>query len=248
MATTGLALDVTHDWVAASEVQQRFMHFSPAIESVCYNARCRQVRELGGDFYDFVQLPNDRLALAIGDASGKGLAAALMISSVQSSLRTAASFIDDDPAAVVEVVNRQVYASSLANRYATLFYGVFDELTRALHYLNAGHNPPMIVRPDGSATYLDAGGPPVGMFPTPVFTEGRVQLNPGDILLAYTDGVSEAVDPSGCEWGTKTLLNVARDSSAGCSDDIVEAIFNSMDNFSHGHQIDDATVLVLHVH
>ena len=151
MTTDTEVLDVSWDWMTACDVQERFMHQAgPAIATLNYSAHCRQMRALGGDFYDFMPLSHDRLALAIGDASGKGLAAALMISNVQSSLRTAATFVGDDGPAVLAAVNRQVHAASLADRYATLFYGVFDGATRTLEYVNAGHNPPMVFRQDGS--------------------------------------------------------------------------------------------------
>ena len=101
----------------------------------------------------------------------------------------------------LEAVNRQVYGSSLASRYATLFYGVVDETTRTLHYVNAGHNPPMVVRPDGSMAWLTTGGAPVGMFPDSIYEEGSVQLGSGDLIVAYTDGVIEALNPSSLRMG-----------------------------------------------
>src|SRR5579863_3401189 len=114
MITDTLVVDVSRDWLFACDVQQRFMSgLNPAIDALDYSARCRQVHALGGDCYDFTPLAEKRLAMTIGDASGHGLAAALMIANVQSSLRTAASFIGDDVAAVLETVNRQVHASSL---------------------------------------------------------------------------------------------------------------------------------------
>ena len=107
MTSASVILDVSRDWVTACDVQERFMqHTGPAVDSLSYGARCRQVRALGGDFYDFMPLPHNCLALAVGDASGKGLAAALMIANVQSSLRTAASFAGSDGPAVVTAVNR----------------------------------------------------------------------------------------------------------------------------------------------
>src|ERR1700735_1345852 len=121
-----------------------------ASDSFHYSARCRQVRALGGDCYNFIPLKNHHLALVVGDASGKGLAAALMIANVQSSLRTAALFTGDDLAALFKVVNHQAYASSSEDRYATLFYGVFDGSTRTMRYVNAGHNPPVVMRRDGT--------------------------------------------------------------------------------------------------
>jgi len=249
MPGNAAVMETFSDWTAACEVQQRFMqHLGATIDTLSYSARCRQVGELGGDCYDFLPLSNNRLALTVGDASGKGLAAALMISNVQSSLRTAASFLESDAAAVLGAVNRQVYASSLADRYATLFYGVFDEAARILRYVNAGHNPPMVIRRDQSIIWLETGGPPVGMFPDFTYVESAVQLNPGDLVVAYTDGVTEAVNPAGEEWGVEGLQEAAAESEAQCADDIVHEIFASMDEFSRGRQTDDATVIVLRVH
>ena len=248
MPTDAVAIETFGEWIAAYEVQQRFMkHLGATIDSLSYSARCRQVGELGGDCYDFVPLPHNRLALAVGDASGKGFAAALMIANVQSSLRTAASFAESDGAAVLGAVNRQVHASSLADRYATLFYGVFDGGTRTLRHVNAGHNPPMVIRGDQPITWLETGGPPVGMFPNFTYEESVVQLDPGDLVLAYTDGVVEAVNPAGEEWGVEGLRRAATESKAHNADDMVEAIFASMDEFSRGRQTDDATVIVLRV-
>ncbi len=249
MPGNAAVMETFSDWTAACEVQQRFMqHLGTTIDTLSYSARCRQVGELGGDCYDFLPLSNNRLALAVGDASGKGLAAALMISNVQSSLRTAASFAENNVAAVLGAVNRQVYASSLADRYATVFYGVFDEATRTLRHVNAGHNPPMVIRRDQSIIWLETGGPPVGMFPDFTYVESAVQLNPGDLVVAYTDGVTEAVNPAGEEWGVEGLQKAAAESEAQCADDLVHEIFASMDEFSRGRQTDDATVIVLRVH
>ncbi len=198
MASDTLVVDVSRDWVTAYEVQQRFMQgLDPAIDALEYSARCRQLLDLGGDCYEFVPLADKRLALTVADASGKGLAAALMISNVQSSLRTAALFTGNDMAAMLKAVNRQVYASSLADRYATLFYGVFDGATRTLRYINAGHNPPMVIRRDSSVLWLEPGGAPIGMFFDWTYEEHAVQLNPGDLVVAYTDGATEAVNPVG---------------------------------------------------
>jgi phosphoserine phosphatase RsbU/P len=248
MLSDALVTDVCRDWVTACDVQQRFMqHPIPAIHTLDYSARCRQVNKLGGDCYDFLPLADSRLALAIGDASGKGLAAALMISNVQSSLRTAALFTGGAVATVLGAVNRQVYASTFAERYATLFYGVYEERTRALQYVNAGHNPPIVIRRDGSTEWLESGGAPVGMFSDWPYEKGAVKLSSGDLVLAYTDGVIEAENPLGEEWGLAGLRRAAAESRARSADDMVCQIFASMDEFSHGRQTDDATVMVLRV-
>lgn len=251
MTNDDVVVDVSQDWVLACHVQQRFMQAAGRNSgSVDYSARCRQVRALGGDCYDFMTLPDDRLALVVGDASGKGLAAALMMASVQASLRTAALFTSNDLAALLKIVNIQAYASSLADRYATVFYGVFDLATRTLRYVNAGHNPPVVLRNDGSVHWLEPSGAPVGMFPDSNYQESVVQLNPGDLVIAYTDGVIEATNPGREEWGVQGLLKATsareRQRSTG-AEDLVEMIFNSMDDFSRGCQTDDATLAVLRV-
>ncbi len=248
MTSDALVVDVSQDWAVACDVQHRFMQaVDRAAETLDYSARCRQVRALGGDCYSFIPLGANRLGLAIGDASGKGLAAALMISNVQSSLRTAALFTGNDPAAVLRVVNRQVYASSLEDRYATLFYGVFDEATCQLRYVNAGHNPPIVIRRDGSSVSLRSGGAPVGMFPEWTYVEDAVQLSPGDLVLAYTDSVTETENPAGEEWGVEALRRAALECNAKLTDEIAAAIFQAMDEFSRGRQTDDATLMLLRV-
>jgi sigma-B regulation protein RsbU (phosphoserine phosphatase) len=248
MATDAVLMEPAGEWVAAFEVQQRFLqHLGPGIDSLDYSGQCRQMGEVGGDFYNFATLPGNRLSVAIGDGSGKGFAAALMIANVQSSLRTATLFAGTDLAMALQAVNRQVYGSSLASRYATLFCGVIDEATRRLHYVNAGHNPPMVVRQDGSVTWLTTGGAPVGLFPDSLYEEGSVELGPGDLILAYTDGVTECLNPSHCEWGTEGLRMAATESNGASAGEMVEAIMQSMDRFSHGCQADDATVAVIRV-
>jgi sigma-B regulation protein RsbU (phosphoserine phosphatase) len=140
-----------------------------------------------------VRIVVTRLALAVGGATDKGLATALMVWNVRSSLRTAASFTENDGPVALTAVDRQVYASSLEDRSATLFYGVFDGATGRPQYVNAGHNPPMVIRRYSSIVWLRACGVPVGILPNSTDEQGAVQLIPGDLILAYTDGVIEAV-------------------------------------------------------
>lgn len=177
MITESVVVDVSQDWVAACGLQERFMEIPRAkTQRLTYNARCRQMRALGGDCFHFAPLPGRRVALAVADASGKGLPAALIIANVQSSLRTGALFAPEDPAAVVTAVNRQLQACSPVDRYTTLFYGVFDENTRTLTYVNAGHNPVVVIRRRGAFSWLETSAPPVGLFAETVYRAQAVQF------------------------------------------------------------------------
>jgi phosphoserine phosphatase RsbU/P len=247
MTTEEMVVDVSQDWALACDVQQGFMQAPSTVSnSFDYSARCRQVRALGGDCYNFTPLNDDGFSLVVGDASGKGLAAALMIANVQSSLRTAALFTGDDLATLFKIVNHQAYTSSSEDRYATLFYGVFDGSSRILRYVNAGHNPPVVMRRDGSMHCLEAGGAPVGLFDDSEYREGSVKLERGDLVIAFTDGLTEATNQDGEEWGVQGLLKAAAcGSHSQDAGDLVNLIFNSMDDFSKEHQTDDATLAVV---
>jgi sigma-B regulation protein RsbU (phosphoserine phosphatase) len=244
MTTDPAAVDVSEDWASACQVQERFMEVPCAkTQTLTYSARCRQILALGGDCFDFQALPGRRVALTVADASGKGLPAALIMANVQSSLRTAALFAPDDVGAVVTAVNRQLHASSPGNRYATLFYGVFDEDTLTLQYVNAGHNPPMVIRGGDSIAWLEAGAPPVGLFSDTVYQAQAVQLNLADLIVAYTDGMVDAANTAGEEWGVRGLLASVAACEMRQPERIVQAAFDALDEFSGDSQTDDATIL-----
>lgn len=248
MTTEDVVMDVTQDWLQARDVQERFMR-RPARSNglVDFSATCRQVHALGGDCYDITSLADGQTALLVGDASGKGFAGALMAASVQASLRMASVFTGNDLAALLQVVNVQACASSLDGRYATLFYGVLDQEARTLRYVNAGHNPPLVLRQDGTVSWLEPGGAPVGLLPYATWQEQTVRLNPGDVVVAYTDGITEASGVDGREWGADGLLNAANARGVKSADDLLCSILGAIDEFSPGPQTDDATLLVLRV-
>jgi len=250
MPTEEMVVDVSQDWALACDVQQGFMLAPcPPNNSFDYAGRCRQNRALGGDCFGFMPLKDDQLAWVVGDASGKGLAAALMIANVQSCLRTAALFAGEDLAALFKVVNQLAYSSSLADRFATLFYGVFDNAKRKLRYVNAGQNSPVVLRRHGSLEWLETSGAPVGMFPDSSYEERVVEVEAGDLVIAYTDGVVEAMNHKGEEWGVQRLLKAAVHGvpSAQKAAVLIDVIFDSLDDFSQGHQTDDATLAVVRV-
>jgi sigma-B regulation protein RsbU (phosphoserine phosphatase) len=212
------------------------------------SAVCRQANAVGGDFYDFLRLPNGELGIAIGDVAGKGLGAALLMANLQATLRAEARRIPSDLADVVASVNHLFHQACFEEGYATLFYATFDPETRVLKYLNAGHNPPLLRRADSSIEWLETGGAPVGLFQSWEFQEGSVVLNPGDVLVAYTDGIVEAQDAFGEQWGVGRLPQILEENGDQTAAQINARIWKAVDRFAgRAGQADDMTLLVLRV-
>jgi sigma-B regulation protein RsbU (phosphoserine phosphatase) len=230
----------------AREVQQRlFPQQCPSIPGVELVGLCRPAREVGGDYYDFFTLPQGILALAIGDVSGKGVPASLLMASLQASLRgqTLAGAANID--CLMANVNSLVYAASSINRYATFFYAEYQPDRRLLTYVNAGHNPPILLRRDSDVARLEAGGPPVGLLPEASYEGASVEVKPGDLLLLFTDGMSEAMNVADEEWGEERLLCVLKNSSAAKPASIASALFQAADKFTgSAPQHDDMTVVI----
>jgi phosphoserine phosphatase RsbU/P len=268
-AQTGLALEVARLTTAigeeiaqrerlnreleiAREVQERlFPQTLPAISGLDYTGRCRPAREVGGDYYDFLELPEGKLGIAIGDVSGKGIGAALMMAALEASLRGQAGLTGGDLAELMNRVNRLVYEASSVNRYATFFYAQLDPKSLQLSYVNAGHNPPMILRrrnEDWEVARLETGGPVVGLLRNAPYQQGAFALESGDLLVCFTDGVSEAMNPADEEWGEERLLAAAQDCGRLSAAEIVAEIIARADRFAGGApQHDDMTLLVLRV-
>jgi sigma-B regulation protein RsbU (phosphoserine phosphatase) len=193
--------------------------------------------------------------VAIGDVSGKGIAAALMMASLQASLRSEATRAPENLAAAVANVNRLVYEASSSNRYATFFYGQYDPAQGKFDYVNAGHNPPMLFRQangHGEVIRLQPGGTVVGLLEEARYEQGSVQINPGDILVAFTDGISEAMNPADDEWGEDRLMDSVRASicgtTASSAKELMECTFAAATQFADtAPQHDDMTLVVLRV-
>jgi phosphoserine phosphatase RsbU/P len=234
----------------AREVQERlFPQKLPAIAGLDYAGHCRPALGVGGDYYDFLALPQGHLGVAIGDVSGKGIAAALMMASLQASLRGEATRAPENLALAVANVNRLVYEASAENRYATFFYGQYDPAARRFDYVNAGHNPPMLFH-CGSGQWtvsrLEIGGTVVGLLETFPYQQGSVGLLEGDLLIAYTDGISEAMNPADEEWGEGRLMEAIKSSASLSAEEILQHIFAAADAFVAGaKQHDDMTLVVL---
>jgi sigma-B regulation protein RsbU (phosphoserine phosphatase) len=201
--------------------------------------------EVGGDYYDFIELPQGDLGLAIGDVSGKGVAAALIMSSVQAALRVAAP-IEPDIAMLMARLNALLFRSARGRKYATFFFGRFTPSTGELRYVNAGHNPPFLVDASGVRELL-ATGRPVGILPDSPFEEAMVHLEHGSSLVLYTDGLNEAGDPVEEEFGTERLELLVRETVAGDEVAAMPArILDAIIRFERGaHATDDKTIVIL---
>ncbi len=230
----------------AREVQERlFPQKFPKVAGVDCFGFCRPARGVGGDYYDFIDLPDGRLGIAIGDVSGKGIAAALLMASLQASLRGQTMAGVSDLAELMKNVNKLVYDASQSNRYATFFYGEFSPSTRQFLYVNAGHNAPVILR-DKEVIRLEASGPVVGLLPGVAYTMDTCQLQPGDIFVGYTDGISEAMNEQDVEWEEERFVAAARADAAFSPKEIIEGIFRKADAFTgSAKQYDDMTLLVM---
>jgi sigma-B regulation protein RsbU (phosphoserine phosphatase) len=230
----------------AREVQERlFPQTYPAIAGLDCAGYCRPARGVGGDYYDFLLLDDGRLGIAIGDVSGKGIAAALLMASLQASLRGQAAAGVHDLSSLMHNVNKLVYEASTSNRYATFFYGEFDAVTRKFSFVNAGHNPPLILRGD-EVVRLEADGPVVGLLAGARYGQSECCMQPGDIFVAFTDGISEALNEREEEWEEERFIPAAQQCRQMSAKDMIQAIFRAADAFTgNAKQYDDMTLLVM---
>ena len=235
----------------ARDVQQRLLPQAfPPVPGLDYAGTCRAALGVGGDYYDFVPLSTTQLGIAIGDVSGKGIPAALLMATLRAYLRGAQTIHHQaDLTVVMRHLNALVYESSAANRYATFFYGELDLTSRVFTYVNAGHNPPMLFGQCASGVEvqrLDTGGPVIGLIEECEYQQGTVTLAAGDILVAYTDGVSEAMNAAMDEWGEERLIDTVRPNRSVAAHALIETVMTAADAFVAGApQHDDMTLLVV---
>src|SRR5262245_8376158 len=246
------------DIALASDVQRRLLPDAPPRdESADFAAISVPARRIGGDYYDFVELRDRAIGIALADVSGKGVAAALIMSVVQASLRIISSEGDVSPPRLVARMNQFVHRSTPASKYATFFYAQLDQQRRQLRYVNAGHNAPYLLRAGRQSTadassseieQLSVGGTVVGMFPDMDYEEGTVEVCPGDVLLAFTDGVPEAHNPENEEFGEERMQQLLRQTAHLPADEISARISSEMKNWiGDAEQYDDLTFIVMKV-
>ena len=236
------------DLALAAEVQRRLLpEKPPAATVVGVSAVSVPARTIGGDYYDFIDTGDRRIGIALADIAGKGVAAALIMSVVQASLRIICSENGITLPQIAAKLNRYLHQSTSTSSYATFFYAQIDEQTRQLRYVNAGHNPPYLLRND-HIEELPAGGTVIGLFPQMAYQEAAVDLQPGDLLVAFTDGVPEAQNPAEEEFGEERLKNLMREVAHLPVQEISARISTELRNWiKEAAQYDDLTFIVLKV-
>jgi phosphoserine phosphatase RsbU/P len=232
----------------ASEVQTRlFPNSPPSARTIEMLGICHAARSVSGDYYDYFTAADGELALALGDVAGKGISAALLMASIQSIMRT--QLCDGNaavtPANTVARLNRLLYASTSPEKYATFFFGLYSEQTRLLTYTNAGHLPPLIIHGD-DYKFLEVTGSVVGAFPMLRYEEQSVPLGCGDLLVAYTDGITEPENAYGEDFGAERLADVVLRHREACPAEIVAKILEAVRDWdTSDEQADDMTLMIV---
>jgi serine phosphatase RsbU (regulator of sigma subunit)/AraC-like DNA-binding protein len=240
------------DLEGAKDVQRAFFP-APTLSIPCLSCEAfyQPAHDIGGDYYDFLSLQGERWGIVIGDVSGKGIGAALIMASLQGSLRAQALHPHSDLSALMADVNQLVYGASPTNIFASLFYAEYQPPTRMLRYVNAGHNPPIVLRPqDGRCEifHLNPSGMPVGISSDAQFKVATFQLHIGDLLIAYTDGITEVQDRQGELWGQERFEQLLSSCGFGLPKEIMERILGEVSGFVDGQtQRDDMTLVVMKV-
>lgn len=249
---SGVQRAVAKDLERAKDVQRAlFPQNNISIPRLQCQTFYKPAHGVGGDYYDLFPLPDDGWGIAIGDVSGKGIGAALIMASLQASLRAQALHAHADLASLIADVDKLVYASSPVQLYASLFYAEFQPATRVLEYVNAGHNPPIVLRWKENRCevfQLKAGGMPVGLLEETRFEPGTFRFEPGDVFVAYTDGITESENAASEMWGQHRLENLLRHCRSKTSEEIIQRILDEVYAFAAGQpQRDDMTVVVMRV-
>lgn len=229
----------------AMEIQQRFQPTaSPQIPGYEFQGISFPCYEIGGDYYDFIQRDDGRLVIALGDVSGKGTAAALLMSSLHAAIH-AQTGSHDTIVETISAVNKYLAENIPPNRFVTLFYAELDPESGAVSFLNAGHNPPLIVHAAGTVEQLASGGLPLGIKADADYREGRTHMQMGDVLVIYSDGVTEAASPTGEEFGPTRLYEVVSRNVDASAAGIRDRIESALTKFSQGTKAADDITLVI---
>jgi sigma-B regulation protein RsbU (phosphoserine phosphatase) len=229
----------------AREIQASFLpKRAPEVPGFDLAGATQPHDEVGGDYFDFIRVSDSRLGIAIADVSGKGIPAALIMAGFRMSL-LAEIRNEFTMRAVMRKVNSLLHESTERDKFVTLFYGVLDWKNRSLSFSNAGHNPPLLLRADGRVQYLLEGGVALGVLPDARYEERPVALHPGDVLLLYTDGVSEAELPTGEQFGTERLERCLKRLAEGTAQEILKGVVDEVTAYAGEHGVNDDLTLVV---
>jgi len=232
--------------VVARAVQRKlFPRETPALRTLDYSGKCVQARTVGGDYYDFLDMGKGRVGFVLADVSGKGVAAALVMANLQGSIHHGAGFAASDLPAVLQEVNRHLYQHTEADRYTTLFFGCYDDLTRSFSYVSCGHMPALLLRHSGNVERLEATGTVLGLFPDWHSSVAQTLLQPGDVLGIYTDGITETTGADQQEFGEGRLLELLQKSRKLPPSAILKSVELAVEQFREGKfPHDDLTLVV----
>lgn len=237
---------IEQELTIASNIQTQLMPSeNPETDAFDIAGWSHPCNEVGGDFYDFIDLPENNLGIAVGDVSGKGIPAAMLMVTLRTSLRVQAENVHAMPE-VMQRVNRALYEDTQPEEFATLFYAALNQKTGVLTYVNAGHHFPILVREDKTIS-LQTGGTPLGLLPGMQYSEKQVQLKPGDLLVIYTDGFTEAMNPEGDFYGPSRLLQQIREFRYLEAPKVIRIIDDKVTSFmaNNSAYCDDRTMVVL---
>jgi phosphoserine phosphatase RsbU/P len=230
----------------ARQVQSRLLpQQAPALKTLETAGKCIQTRAVGGDYYDFLDFGSGKVGLVLADISGKGISGALLMANLQASLRGQYALALEDLPRLLRSVNYLFYKNTENNKYATTFFAIYDDDTRKLCYVNCGHNPPLLVRSCGDVERLGATATVLGLFEDWDCSVAELQIVAGDVLVIYTDGISEAAaNEDSEEFGEARLAQSVRTHQAKPADEMMDSIIMEVQEFSQGEQADDMTLIV----
>jgi serine phosphatase RsbU (regulator of sigma subunit) len=229
----------------AREVQARlFPQKLPPLATLDYVGRCVQARQVGGDYYDFLDLGPGRLGLLLADIAGKGISGALLMANLQANLRSQYAVALDDPSRLLRSVNQLFFENTAESSFATLFFADYDDASRRLRYANCGHNPPVLVRAGGEVERLSATTTVLGLFEDWECPIGEQRLHPGDSLVLYSDGVTEARSDEGEEFGESRLIETILKSRWLSPIELLNRLLEAVRKFSDSEQEDDITLVI----
>lgn len=229
----------------AKQVQARlFPQTLPSLKTLEYAGICRQARQVGGDYYDFLDLGSERLGFVIGDISGKGIAAALLMANLQANLRSQCAIAVDQPQRLLRSVNDLFCENTADGAFATLFFAEYDDASRRLRYANCGHLAALVLRGNDSLERLESTATVLGVFKKWDCAISETQISAGDVFALYTDGITESFNDAGEEFGEERLAAALCRHRALSSRDLLTAIVDEVRQFSPGEQHDDVTLIV----